>query len=407
MRIPFIDDTESEQRPNAKATQYLKATLAAFGPGEAINMTQSTWAKLHEAMSVLIEQPAQPQQESVAWMPIETAPQDGTKILGWNEKFGARETQMTFYGEGSPGFAVWKSGKGPKESGWNWSEPKSNWSHTWKPTHWKPLLTPLNTTPPAAPVQEPWEPHDTAHRPGGLPQDFIKHEVENEGDWSEWVNPKPEQYFMKCCDCGLVHEMQFKVAKYSEGDECEFVADADLQAVFRARRTAPPAPVQEPVAYINQNGVIHEAGYEWAPANTLTALYTTPPAQEFVCSTGLCHYKPAAQPAPSQYGSPELQAMIVARAIEKDRAAQRQWVGLTPEETLEEAHKEEQVSGFIHGASWATFKLKEKNAAQRPWVGLTDAEIDSVQRQYIQQMMPGSRHFARSIESKLKEKNNG
>ncbi len=29
-----------------------------------------------------------------------------------------------------------------------------------------------------------------------------------------------------------------------------------------------------------------------------------------------------AQPAPSQYGSPELQAMIVARAIEKDRAAQ-------------------------------------------------------------------------------------
>jgi hypothetical protein len=32
--------------------------------------------------------------------------------------------------------------------------------------------------------------------------------------------------------------------------------------------------------------------------------------------------KTAAQPAPSQYGSPELQAMIVARAIEKDRAAQ-------------------------------------------------------------------------------------
>jgi hypothetical protein len=247
MRIPFIDDTESEQRPNAEATQYLKATLAAFGPGEAINMTQSTWAKLHEAMSVLIEQPAQPQQESVAWMPIETAPQDGTKILGWNEKFGARETQMTFYGEGSPGFAVWKSGKGPKESGWNWSEPKSNWSHTWKPTHWKPLLTPLNTTPPAAPVQEPWNPSDTAHRPGGLPQDFTKHEVDLADAWSEWVCPAPAQYFMKCCDCGLVHEMQFKVAKYSEGEECEFVEDADLQAVFRARRTTPPAAQTAPV----------------------------------------------------------------------------------------------------------------------------------------------------------------
>lgn len=43
---------------NTEATQYIKATLAVFGPGEAIIMTQSTWAKLHEAMSVLVEQPA-------------------------------------------------------------------------------------------------------------------------------------------------------------------------------------------------------------------------------------------------------------------------------------------------------------------------------------------------------------
>jgi len=93
----------------------------------------------------------------------------------------------------------------------------------------------------AQPEQEFWEPHDTAYRPGGLPQDFIKHEVQNEGDWSEWVNPNSGQYFMKCCDCGLVHEMQFKVVKYLEGDDCEFVADANLQNVFRARRAAPPA----------------------------------------------------------------------------------------------------------------------------------------------------------------------
>jgi len=51
---------------NTEATQYLKATLAAFGPGEAINMTQDTWAKLHEAMSVLIDQPKQMEQEPVA-----------------------------------------------------------------------------------------------------------------------------------------------------------------------------------------------------------------------------------------------------------------------------------------------------------------------------------------------------
>lgn len=40
---------------HTQATQYVKATLAAFGPGEAINMTLDTWAKLHKAMSVLID----------------------------------------------------------------------------------------------------------------------------------------------------------------------------------------------------------------------------------------------------------------------------------------------------------------------------------------------------------------
>ena len=84
--------------------------------------------------------------------------------------------------------------------------------------------------------QDAWKPNDTAYRPGGLPQDFIVHEVENEGDWSEWVCPDPEQYFMKCCDCGLVHEMQFKVVKYSEGDECDGVDDPDVRGIFRARR---------------------------------------------------------------------------------------------------------------------------------------------------------------------------
>ena len=97
--------------------------------------------------------------------------------------------------------------------------------------------------------QKAWKTNDTAYRPGGLPQDFIVHEVENEGDWSEWVCPDPEQYFLKCCDCGLVHEMQFKVAKYSEGDECEFVADDNLQAVFRARRATPPAAQQQRVLF--------------------------------------------------------------------------------------------------------------------------------------------------------------
>ena len=92
-------------------------------------------------------------------------------------------------------------------------------------------------------------------RPQPAAPEFYHHVVENEGDWSEWVNPDNDSYMMKCCDCGLVHEMQFKVAKYSDGDECEFVGDPDLQPVFRARRAeeawqetdTPPAPQPVPV----------------------------------------------------------------------------------------------------------------------------------------------------------------
>jgi len=105
-------------------------------------------------------------------------------------------------------------------------------------TEWKIAITAIKAALEAK--DEPWIQDDMAYRPNGLPQDFIKHEVESPEDWSEWVCPNPDEYFMKCCDCGLVHEMQFKVAKYAEGDECEFVEDVNLQAVFRARRTTPP-----------------------------------------------------------------------------------------------------------------------------------------------------------------------
>ena len=46
-----------------EAVQHIKTTLMAFGPSEAITLTQKTWAKLHEAMCVLADQPApvQPQ----------------------------------------------------------------------------------------------------------------------------------------------------------------------------------------------------------------------------------------------------------------------------------------------------------------------------------------------------------
>ena len=41
----------------------------------------------------------------------------------------------------------------------------------------------------------------------------------------------------------------------------------------------------EPVAHMNQNGVVRKVGYEWRPNNTFTALYATPPQHTWVSLT--------------------------------------------------------------------------------------------------------------------------
>ena len=74
--------------------------------------------------------------------------------------------------------------------------------------------------------------------------EFTTHEVENPEDWSEWVCPDPKGYLLKCCDCGLVHEMQTRVAQYVPvpSEEFEVVKDADVQAQLRMRRSGAWTP---------------------------------------------------------------------------------------------------------------------------------------------------------------------
>lgn len=31
--------------------------------------------------------------------------------------------------------------------------------------------------------------------------------------WSRWVTPNPKSYRTSCCDCGLVHDLQFRMRK--------------------------------------------------------------------------------------------------------------------------------------------------------------------------------------------------
>lgn len=50
---------------------------------------------------------------------------------------------------------------------------------------------------------------------------YKQHPVDDEG-WTGWIYPRMDGYRMGCCDCGLVHELQFMIV--------------DDGVAFRARR---------------------------------------------------------------------------------------------------------------------------------------------------------------------------
>lgn len=59
--------------------------------------------------------------------------------------------------------------------------------------------------------------------------------------WSEWIHPLPG-YLMKCCDCGLVHELQVAIASREGGGPLnEGESDETGVVIFRMRRPEPAA----------------------------------------------------------------------------------------------------------------------------------------------------------------------
>lgn len=62
-----------------------------------------------------------------------------------------------------------------------------------------------------------------------------KYPIEQEGPdgWSRWVATSPEgEYRLGCCDCGLIHELQFRV---KEG-RIEFRASRNQRSTGQLRR---------------------------------------------------------------------------------------------------------------------------------------------------------------------------
>lgn len=67
---------------------------------------------------------------------------------------------------------------------------------------------------------------------------FINHKA-GRGGWSKWIFPNMKSnYSMKCCDCGLVHEIQFKTGIKTEHNREKLITETSkfVSVFFRARR---------------------------------------------------------------------------------------------------------------------------------------------------------------------------
>jgi hypothetical protein len=133
----------------------------------------------------------------------------------------------------------------------------------------------------------------------------------------------------------------------------------------------------------------------------------TPPAQEFVCSTGLCHYKPAAPDLQAELDATNRQVEILSDALAESR---REVAALTAvQEPDYEAmwHKVwPDVGSFVRASADDLKKFAKAVSTppaapvQRQWVGLTKQEI-AIQVSYDCTL----EDMVRSVEAKLKEKN--
>jgi len=57
---------------------------------------------------------------------------------------------------------------------------------------------------------------------------------------NEWVKPQMNKYEMKCCDCGLIHEVDFRVIEllkeHDDGTAIATIAGDNFRVQFRMRR---------------------------------------------------------------------------------------------------------------------------------------------------------------------------
>lgn len=61
---------------------------------------------------------------------------------------------------------------------------------------------------------------------------FITHQVENIKDKTDWIQPVRRNYRMGCCDCGLVHNIDFRI----KNGRVQFRAGRNTRSTAQLRR---------------------------------------------------------------------------------------------------------------------------------------------------------------------------
>lgn len=74
-------------------------------------------------------------------------------------------------------------------------------------------------------------------KPRKIPKKFKEMSVTSKHKWTEWITPKQKGYLMKCCGCGLIHELEFRayIESYYKKEKTATIMPEEIKAMFRAR----------------------------------------------------------------------------------------------------------------------------------------------------------------------------
>lgn len=75
------------------------------------------------------------------WLPIESAPKDGTAILIWQPSHARYDDKRNggAYDDNRYAIGYWRTDQDPDRSKWMWGNRNSGYV---RPTHWQPLPSP-------------------------------------------------------------------------------------------------------------------------------------------------------------------------------------------------------------------------------------------------------------------------